>query len=279
MFLISKGRIYLLFLCAVLAFLALGINSYFNFSRIGPGETLSLKFFAENFIYYTILIVLLLTIIFITIITKSKNICKELDKIIELSRQGKYSGGAQLKKLGILGGKIIDINSQLNLLNEMKSLKISSLSSTINFLLEKSKQSVLLLDAQGMVTKISRYLIEQSGMPEKDLINKYAEDIFEKFKYSNLIVELRKSKFSILESPMILDSMEEPINVNLVVYPIFNYKNEISNCICTLVSDEEVEQLEQPTALPEILPQPKETEKKKNLHEPQFFKRFTDIFR
>ncbi|MDO9547428.1 MAG: hypothetical protein Q7J65_00485, partial [Candidatus Marinimicrobia bacterium] len=126
MFLISKFRVYLLYMFAVVAFLSIGIHGYLTFSEIEVGAALTLKYFAENFIYYVIVLLIVLTIIFVSTLVKSKNIFKELEKVIELSRQGKYSSGMQLKKLGRLGGKIIEINTNLNSLNEMKSLKISS---------------------------------------------------------------------------------------------------------------------------------------------------------
>ncbi|MBN2601565.1 MAG: hypothetical protein JXR87_06205 [Candidatus Marinimicrobia bacterium] len=238
MFLISKFRIYLLFIFAVVAFLVIGIHGYLTFSEIEFADTLSLKYFAENFIYYIIVLLIILTILFISMLVKSKNIFRELEKVIELSRQGKYSSGTQLKKLGRLGEKIIEINTHLDSLNEMKSLKISSMSNLVNFLLEKSEIPMLLLDAQGMIIKISQYLVEQMGIGEKDLINEYAENIFDKFNYSIVMIELRKSKYITLQSPLMVESFEKPIDVNIVIFPIMNYKNELSNSICTIIKKE-----------------------------------------
>ena len=277
MFLISKFRVYLLYIFAVVAFLVIGIHGYLTFSEIEVGNVLSLKYFAENFIYYVIVLLIVLTIIFVSMLVKSKNIFKELEKVIELVRQGKYSSGTQLKKLGRLGGKIIEINTHLNSLNEMKSLKISSMSNIVNFLLDKAGTPMLLLDAQGMIIKISQYLVEQMGIGEKDLINEYAENIFDKFNYSTVMIELRKSKYITIQSPLMVQSFEKPINVNIVIFPIMNYKNEISNSICTIITKEEFSKYEivkqEVKSLVDVPKIPKE------MQDLPLFKRFKDIFR
>ncbi|MDO9548358.1 MAG: PAS domain-containing protein [Candidatus Marinimicrobia bacterium] len=277
MFLISKFRVYLFFLFAVLTILFIGIHGYLSFSEIEVGNVLSMKYLAENFIYYVIVLLIVLTIIFVSMLVKSKNIFKELEKVIELSRQGKYSSGMQLKKLGRLGDKVIEINTHLNSLNEMKSLKISSMSNIVNFLLDKAEAPMLLLDAQGMIIKVSRYLLEQMEISEKDLINKYAENIFDKFLYSSVMIELRKSKYITLQSPLMIDSFEKPIDVNIVAFPIINYKNEISNCICTIITKEELSRYE--VVIQEVKPSTDPLKIPTELQERPLFKRFKDIFR
>jgi transcriptional regulator with PAS, ATPase and Fis domain len=218
MFLISKYRIYFLFIFVVIVFILAGIYSYLAFTRINIENALSLKYFAENFLYYTIILLIITITIFATTVLKSKSIYKELDKVVELSRQGKYCSGDQLKKLGKLGGKIIDINSQLNSLNEMKSLKISSLSNTVNFMLDKSNLSVFMLDAQGLITKVSRKLLEDLQVKENDILNKFAENILDNFNYSNVINELKKSKYVILKSPLIIEATDVKNDVNVVIF-------------------------------------------------------------
>jgi len=277
MFLISKYRIYFLFIFVVIVFILAGIYSYLTFIRIDIEDGLSLKYFAENFLYYTIILIIITVIIFVTIVLKSKNIYKELDKVVELSRQGKYYSGAQLKKLGKLGRKIIDINSQLNSLNEMKSLKISSLSNTVNFMLDKSNLSVLVLDAQGLISKVSRKLLEDLQIEEKDILNKFAEDILDNFNYSNVINELKKSKYVILKSPLIIETSNLRIDVNMVIFSIFNYRNDISNCACVLLSEETFQQLAERKSSIAF----KQESKKIPIEDQDLplYKKFTDLFR
>jgi len=243
MFLITKFRIYLLFIVAMIAFIVIGINGYIIFSHINSGDSMSIKYFAENFIFYILIILILLTIVFVSMLMKSNNIYRELEKVIELSRQGRYSGGSQLKSLGTLGQKIIEINAHLNSLSEMKSLKISSLSNIVNFLLEKSDLAVFVLDAQGMIIKVSNHLLGLLEIDEKNIVNRYAENVLDQFNFSNVIIELRKSKYVTMRSSFNVESFEKPMDLYLVIYPIFNYRNEISNCICRIVSEEEFENL------------------------------------
>ncbi|MCK4640255.1 MAG: hypothetical protein KAU06_02855 [Candidatus Marinimicrobia bacterium] len=277
MFLISKYRFYNIFIIVIIVFIAFGINSYLVFLRIDLEDALSLKYFAENFLYYTIILLIITITIFAATVLKSKNIYKELDKVVELSRQGKYCSGDQLKKLGKLGGKIIDINSQLNSLNEMKSLKISSLSNTVNFMLDKSNLSVFMLGAQGLITKVSRKLLEELQVEENDILNKFAENILDNFNFSNVINELKKSKYVILKSPLIIETSDIKNNVNVVIFPIFNYRNDISNCACVLVSEETSQQLAQRKS--SITFQQESKEISTEVRDIPLYKKFTDLFR
>lgn len=276
MFLITKVRIFLLYVFAILAIAFIGIYGYIFFSNFTTGDALTLKYFAENFLYFVIILMAALTGIFIATLVKSRNIYRELDKIIELSRQGKYSSGMQLKKLGRLGEKIIEINRKLNDLNEMKSLKISSLSDMLNFILEKVDVPLFILDAQGMITKASQFLLEQMDVSEKNLVNKYAENLFDTFTFTSVLQELRKSKYVVVQSPLLLDSFDEPVDVNLIVFPVMNYKNEISNCVCIIVTEEEREKYT------ETGNQLKKTDGSQDIseeiHAMSLFKRFKDIF-
>ena len=99
----------------------------------------------------------------------------------------------------------------------MKSLKISSLSNAINLLLEKSKLNIMLLDAQGQISKVSDQLLAELQIEDKDIIGQYAENILENLSYSNAINELKKSKFIALKSPLTLDVMDQPADVNVAV--------------------------------------------------------------
>lgn len=278
MFLITKVRIFLLYVFEILAIVFIGIYGYIFFSNFTTGDALTLKYFAENFLYFVIILLAALTGIFIATLVKSRNIYRELDKIIELSRQGKYSSGLQLKKMGQLGEKIIEIHRKLNELNEMKTLKISSLSNMLNLLLDKIDLPVFVLDAQGMITKVSQHLVEQMDVGEKELLNQYAENVFDEFSFTPVLQELRKSKYMVLQSPLSLDSLEEPISVNLVIYPVVNYKNEISNCVCLLVTKEELEKYTQKVIKESGKPDDSATEVSKETYEASLFKRFRDIF-
>lgn len=262
---------------AVVAFLLIGFHGYLTFSHVEAGDALTLKYFAENFIYYGIVLLIILTVIFISTLVKSKNIYRELEKVIELSRQGKYFSGDQLKKLGKLGDKIIDINSQLNSLNEMKSLKISSLSNTVNFMLDKSNLSVIVLDALGLISKVSSQLLADLQIEEKDILNKFAENILDNFNYSSVMLELRKSKYMTLQSPLMIDSFEKPIDVYIVTFPIMNYKNELSNCICTLITKEELSKYE--VVKQEVKPPADQLKIPREMQDLPLFKRLKDIFR
>jgi len=279
MYLISKLRIYSIYLFTLIVFIGYAIYSYFALINISSEEISSFRFFAENFIYFTLILIIIMTFVFINTIFKSRNIFKELDKAIQLSRQGKYFSSKQLQKLGLLGEKIIEINSQLNSLNEMKSLKISSLSNAINLLLEKSKLNLMLLDAQGQISKVSDQLLAELQIEDKDIIGQYAENILDNLSYSNAINELKKTKFIALKSPLTLDIMDQPTDVNVVIYPIVNYRNDISGCICVFETAEDFEKIiDKKAKVIESIKSEKEKDTKE-IHELSLFKRLTDLFR
>jgi len=279
MYLISKLRIFSIYLFTLIVFIGYAIYSYFALINISSEEISSFRFFAENFVYFTLILIIIMTFVFLNTIFKSRNIYRELDKAIELSRQGKYFSGKQLQKLGLLGEKIIEINSQLNSLNEMKSLKISSLSNAINLLLEKSKLNIMILDAQGQISKVSDQLLAELQIEDKDIIGQYAENILENLSYSNAINELKKSKFVALKSPLSLDVMDQPTDVNVVIFPIVNYRNDISGCICVFESAEAFDKMiDKRAKVKDSIESEKEKDTKKT-HELPLFKRLTDLFR
>jgi transcriptional regulator with PAS, ATPase and Fis domain len=279
MYLISKLRIYSIYLFTLIMFIGYAIYSYFALINISSEEVSSFRFFAENFIYFTLILIVVMTFVFFDTIFKSRNIYRELDKAIELSRQGKYFSGKQLQKLGLLGEKIIEINSQLNSLNEMKSLKISSLSNAINLLLEKSKLNIMLLDAQGQISKVSDQLLAELQIEDKDMIGQYAENILENLSYSNAINELKKSKFVALKSPLNLAVMDQPTDVNVAIFPIVNYHKDISGCICVFETTEDFEKMiGKKEKVIESIKSEKEKDTKET-HELPLFKRLTDLFR
>lgn len=279
MYLISKLRIYSIYLFTLIVFIGYAVYSYIALTNISSEEVLSIRFFAENFLYFTLILIIIMTFVFLSTILKSRNIFKELDKVIELSRQGKYLSGNQLKKLGILGEKVIEINSQLNSLNEMKSLKISSLSNVINLLLEKSKLNIMLLDAQGQISKVSDQLLAELQIADKDIIGQYAENILENFSYSNVINELKKTKFVALKSPLNLDVMGQPADVNVVIYPILNYRNDVSGCVCVFETEEDFEIIIQKRELIVEGVKPINKEIQQENHKLPVFKRLTNLFR
>jgi len=91
------------------------------------------------------------------------------------------------------------------------------------------------------------------------------------------MIELRKSKYITLQSPLMVESFEEPIDVNIVIFPIMNYKNELSNSVCTIITKEEFSKYEivkqEVKSLVDVPKIPKE------MQDLPLFKRFKDIFR
>jgi len=67
---------------------------------------------------------------------------------------------------------------------------------------------------------------------------KFAKNIMDNFNYSNVINELKKSKYVVLKSPLNIEVNEVKINFNVVIFPILNYRTDISNYACVFESEE-----------------------------------------
>lgn len=78
------------------------------------------------------------------------------------------------------------------------------------------------------------------GMKKNEIADykKFAENIMDNFNYSNVINELKKSKYVVLKSPLNTEVNEVKINFNVVIFPILNYRNDISNYACVFESEE-----------------------------------------
>jgi hypothetical protein len=144
-----------LILCCGMVLL-LGITGYsaVNSKAVySPGQV---KFHAENCIFISILAVIVVMVLFFIAGRRSTNVLRELDKVRELSRLGKYYTSDYLKKLGSLGERIDLLFQELNKLNEMMSLRISALSNLQQFFLESSRLKLLITDIQGTIQGGSR---------------------------------------------------------------------------------------------------------------------------
>ncbi len=231
MLLLKKWWIYLIFLTAVIIVLLLAIDSYLVFSVLNIQNDLTIKFYLENVIFYAVLGVLLLTILLVVTIVNSRSIFRELDKIAEISRQGTQPVHIHLKRLGALGAKISEINHNLDVFNIKKSLKISALTNLSNFLIDNLGLSVIILDGEGRVDKISPKFAEEMHLADKDFKDTFIEDIFNEIDTRTLINNLRHSKSVAVRTQLKPIAGANTEEIVLIFYPLTNSQNELTYCV------------------------------------------------
>jgi len=254
MYLISKLRLYMIFAGFVVLIVLLTINSYFVFIKLNPEHALSAKYFAENIIFYTLIGLIILAILLANTISRHKDLLRELDKIVELSRQGTNSLQVQFKKLGLLGEKISEINGNLNSLNELKSQKISAQSGLVNSLLEKTDARLIITNAEGRILKVSNGLLDYLQVTEKRFANVFIDDLLTDIDPSQLINNLRRTKSVGVKSRLVAERERPVIDSVWAFFPIFNARSELVYCL-GLLSEQKVIPMPENPAMPVAQPQ------------------------
>jgi len=238
MIIIKKSYIYFIFITTMVLFILLGILSYRQFIQLDPSNPISLKYFAEQFLYLTMIALLVIIFTFWVTFAKGKQILNLLDKLIELSKQGKYSPEDYLKKLDVLGQKILEINTRLYSLNTMKTLKISSISNTINFLLAKIDRPLFISDISGQITKVSKRFMLDFEIEPKYIYGKFVDEIIEGLNFTLLVNDIKKVKNIPMKKMIRLGAAGESKECYIVFYPVFNSQNDLSNVIGAIESEE-----------------------------------------
>ncbi len=249
MYLISKTRLYLLFTAIAVLIVLLTINSYYVFIALKSQPPLSSKYFAENVVFYAVIVLLFLAILLANTIARHKDILAELDKIVELSHKSPSVIQTQVNKLGLLGEKISQINANLNELNEVKSLKISAQSALIDFIFKESEGWLLLTDAEGRIVNFSRGLIDKLQMEKINLFGVYIDELLPDTDPSKLINNLRRTKGVTVKSHIVTGHNRATMNSVWAFFPILNSKGKLVYTV-GILQDTPPENLEETEQLP-----------------------------
>jgi hypothetical protein len=213
----------LLVLCTA-ALIYLGIRGYFSLRDISLITQEQAKLSSESFLFIAILLTLLVQAGFWTVLLRSRSVSKELDKVTEMARMGNFTPSESLRKLGTLGEKIRNLYYRLNELNEMKSIKISSLSAINSFLLINSEMSLLLADPTGRVVEASRVFVERSKQPRTETLGKFLVDIIRDLDFKGLVARLERDR------SLTTDSDAKGASF----FPVFNRNSQLSFIVSVL---------------------------------------------
>lgn len=217
----------LLLSCAGVLFF--GIRDYLLITRgvsMSQGE---LKIRGETVLYLSIVFSVAFLLLFSFVLLRSRNISRELDKISDMTRYGNFSIEGSLGRLGPLGEKILQLNQRLTELNEMKSLRISSLASINSFLLNNSRLALLVSDITGKITNVSARFLERLKKEPGEVVGRHITEVLPDLDYQSVIGRMEKQ-----HGELELGELKE----TPTLYPVFNSKNELSNIICVLGKEE-----------------------------------------
>jgi PAS domain-containing protein len=216
------GRRSFIFLGAVviLGTTALGVYGYRSFADSGPAV-----FTGQRFLYVAFLFVVLEILLFMRVLLRSRNVGRELDKLIEITRYRGLPNARNLKRLGPIGDQISRLFDQLNSLSERKSLKISSLSELSAFLMNNVSVPAIVATVDGKVVYASRAFLERTKRPRNEIIDGQVDDLAPGIRFTEVTAELDRVHSSL---------QGKSKRTMLTFYPIRNGADQLSYVVCVL---------------------------------------------
>ncbi len=249
MFIIRKTYLYITFILCMLPTLVMGIYGAYLFIQLNLNKDINLKFHGENFIYLMLICILFLGAVLLTVLFKSRKVFRELDKTSRFIQQsGPHTNVAQyLSRLGKLGEKINTIFFQLTELNEMKSLKISSLGNLNRFLVDNMHLKVFLLNPLGRIMQCSKKVLLKLETNNNAILDHNLAEIIDDLRWDEIVAELNKTRNSVVHEKLVF---KEPFRYkgDVVFYPIFDMRNKISIIVGMMEEDEITSELAIKTA-------------------------------
>jgi transcriptional regulator with PAS, ATPase and Fis domain len=234
MILVKRIPLYTAFLVIGLIIILLGVINYLKLTSIETFDIRLVKYYAENMIFMSIVSVIILISAVFIIHRGGVRVLREIDKATEISRSGRYYSIEYTKKLGKLGDKINRLFLELNTLNDMKSLKISSISNINAFLMDNTDLHVLILDIEGTIQSCSKRLLEKLNVKAQDIKGKSFTEVITDPDFQQIVKELERNRSSVSTEKSILSLGEGRFQIYAVFYPIFNIRNELSNIVCII---------------------------------------------
>ncbi len=224
---------YLVALVMVCCFLVVfgELKFFMAIQSINVQENLQLKYELENFIFASVVVLLIVFLFFVSFFRTSENIFKRLDKMIELSEYGKHDVSSHLEKLGRIGKKFNYLTYYLNNLNALRALKISSLSNVVDFLVSRSEEALFLTDCQGTILNCTGKFAQELKKEEKDIIGRSLNEFLADEDFGGIFYGLDTKRSAIEKEKLSLKVDEKEKKKRAFFYPVVNSANQISDVI------------------------------------------------
>lgn len=147
----------------------------------------------ESFFYTSLVITVFITVLFLQSILRSRNISKQMDRLIHLSSMGEFSPGTSLKRLGKLGDQIDSLYYHLNSINKKRALKIRSQASLIDFITTNSQIPVITTDPAGKILYVSKQFMDKNNVSRSGISGKSIDQFLPNLDVRSLCEEMDKT--------------------------------------------------------------------------------------
>lgn len=221
MILISRRNLVVIFLVTLATVLGLGFLGYHFFLHPELFSRLGTKLSAERFLFISIVVASFLALLYGFALVKSRNVRRELDKMISLSGSDDYNPDISLRKLGGFGRQLSRLYSRLGELNNKRALKIASQSQLIAFLVNSMRHPILVCNILGKVLYVSRGYLENREVSRPDLVDDSVDNLFSGLQSRTVLSRLNES-----HAPV--DITLEKEKLAITVYPVFNKTGTVS---------------------------------------------------
>jgi len=231
MILVKRRNLYIL-ITLICFLLILGELRFFHaLSSVELSGNLAVKYQVESFIFASVILTLVVYLFLVYFMRQSDNVMKRLDKMIELSGYGEHDISMHLKKLGKFGKKIDHLIYNIKALNDMKSLKISSLAGIKNLLIQKNSAPLFLLNRHGNIAECSDAMLKLVSAKREEVIKRNFDELFRGVKYEELFFDLEKIRERNMTKSVVLDIGGRSHEYNTKFYAIDNANGEISHIV------------------------------------------------
>jgi len=228
MLLIRKSLIIGLAAVSFVSTILIAVTAYLKIIGSEGLTGAELRFAAEEYLFTGILLSLIMITAFIFLIRRSRNISRELDRLIRQEKLNPASTETGLLKLGAIGDKLNLLYRQIDEVSEMRGLKISALSNTTEFLSSNVGKSIIITDVTGRILEISRGYIDKSGVSRSEILERNIESIIHGVEIKTVLARLEKKR---------LPTSFSIKGIEYTWRPIYNRNNEISYIAVTQSDD------------------------------------------
>ncbi len=148
---------------------------------------------AETFLFGAIVFSLLITILFLHSLIKSRDISKEMERLIHLSSIGGFTPGTSLKRLGKLGDQINDLYFHMNSMSKKRSTKIIAQSALIDFVTTNAQIPMVTTDPTGKILYVSKSFLDKNGTVKNEIADKSIDHFLPNISIKTLYDEMNTS--------------------------------------------------------------------------------------
>lgn len=219
MILINRSLLIVLVLVVLAAVLGAGL---FGYQKILGSEGLSgeaLGFQAERFLFYFIFTAIVLIIGFSTLLLRVRNVDRQLDRLIEMSRYSDIYPSRHFVGLGPLGERLRLLFRNINNLNIRKTMKISSLANLNEFMMNNINLPMLVTDVTGSILYSSTIFSDKYNSAKGDLKSSKIDSVFPELNIPVLMLELSRQHVPV---------EKESNNTRITCYPVHNAAAEMT---------------------------------------------------